>query len=406
MTFVKAQRKRAKLRLGLVGPSGSGKTWTGLAIATGMVSPGKRIAVIDSERESASLYANDFDFDVCALKAFSPSDYVKAIHEAERAGYEVIVIDSLSHAWNGTGGALEMVDAAMARSRGKKFAAWREVTPEHNDLVNAMLQSPAHIIATMRAVTEYVLEPDEKGKQVPKKVGLKPVQRDGMEYEFTAVFDIDAEHRAMPSKTRASFLDGAVIRKPGAKLGQDLIAWLNSGAADAPQQRPTEPTGGVSLFSPPADVPSRAASSGPSNGGAPLPTPTAEVKAAIEAAFPGAEVGEPRYADDFLKAEFKRFATDFGKEWCQGFGTTKGLDAEGRAKLYERMKAEAQRLDTLSVDEWKLYAVELDKVKVGLAEEVWASVMPEKVASIEEAHVVQIDRLYKAADKALGDVPL
>lgn len=186
------------------------------------------------------------------------------------------------------------------------------------------------------------------------------------------------------------------------------------------EEQPTASTGGVSLLSPPADVPSRAASSGPSNGGAPLlppipedvrartivPTPTAEVKAAIEAAFPGAEVGEPRYADDFLRAEFKRFATDFGKEWCQGFGTTKGLDAEGRAKLYERMKAEAQRLDTLSIDEWKLYAVELDKVKVGLAEEVWSSVMPEKVASIEEAHVVQIDRLYKAADKALGDVPL
>lgn len=172
------------------------------------------------------------------------------------------------------------------------------------------------------------------------------------------------------------------------------------------EEQPTASTGGVSLLSPPADVPSRAASSGPSNGGAPLPTPTAEVKAAIEAAFPDAKVKKPRYNEEFLKAEFKLFAADFGKEWCQGFGTTKGLDAEGRAALYERMKAEAQRLDTLSIDEWKLYAVELDKVKVGLAEEVWASVMPKDVTRIEDAHVVQIDRLYKAADKALGDVPL
>ena len=233
MTFKKAQKKQSKLRLGLVGPSGSGKTYSALAIASGL---GGKVAVLDSERGSASLYADKFAFDVLELQSFSPEKYVEAIHAAEQAGYDILIIDSLSHAWMGKDGALEQVDNAAARSKsGNKFTAWREVTPLHNALIDAMLQSKCHIIATMRAKTEWVLEENEKGQKVPRKIGLQPVQRDGMEYEFTVVGDLDAGSFSV-SKTRAPDVVPlkAVINKPGFDLGKQLATWLDSGAAPDP----------------------------------------------------------------------------------------------------------------------------------------------------------------------------
>ena len=170
MQFTKATRQHARLRMALIGPSGSGKTYTALTIATGL---GQRIAVVDTERGSASKYAGDlFNFDVLELEQFSPRQYVQAIQAAAQAGYEVLVVDSLSHAWIGKGGALEMVDHVTARMKSSNsFAAWREVTPEHNALVDAILHSPCHVIATMRAKTEYLVEKDERtGKSGPRKV--------------------------------------------------------------------------------------------------------------------------------------------------------------------------------------------------------------------------------------------
>lgn len=235
MAFVKATRKRSRLRIGLIGCSGSGKTWTALSIASGL---GKKIAVLDTERGSASLYSGQFDFDVCELASFAPSKYVAAIEDADREGYDVIVIDSLSHAWMGAGGALEMVDAAQKRSKaGNSFAAWREVTPEHNRLVDAILQSKAHVIITMRSKTEYVLEENDRGRKVPRKIGLAPVQRDGLEYEFTVVGEMDLEHNLCITKTRCQELDSQVIARPDAKLGKRLTAWLE-GAAPAPEPTP------------------------------------------------------------------------------------------------------------------------------------------------------------------------
>lgn len=245
--FKKATRTQAKLRLALIGPSGSGKTWTALTFAKTL---GKRVAVIDSEHESASLYAGDVaDFDALGLTTFAPRTYVEAIKAAEQQGYDVIVVDSLSHAWAGKDGALEMVDKAAKRSQaGNSYTAWRDVTPEHNALVDAMVQCKAHLIVTMRSKTEYVLQEDSRGKKVPKKIGMAPIQRDGLEYEFTVVAEMDLDHNFMVSKTRCNALDGAVISKPGPEVANTLLAWLNSGApmqerAARPQEAPPTASG-------------------------------------------------------------------------------------------------------------------------------------------------------------------
>jgi hypothetical protein len=235
-TFKKAVRSQSKLRLALLGPSGAGKTYTALSIAKHI---GKRIAVIDSERGSASLYAGDVaDFDVLELETFAPANYVQAIHAAEREGYDVIVVDSLTQAWSGKGGALEMVDAAQKRSRAQNsFTAWRDITPEHNALVDALVGARAHVICTMRVKTAYELQEDERGKKVPVKLGLAPIQRDGLEYEFTIVGDLDLDHVLTISKTRCAVLDRGVFRKPGADLAGTIMDWLNQGDA-APARAP------------------------------------------------------------------------------------------------------------------------------------------------------------------------
>lgn len=228
--FKRAVKSRSKLRLALIGPSGSGKTYTALAIAAGL---GKRVAVIDTEHGSASKYADLFEFDVLELSSYSPERYVEALKAAAAAGYEVVVIDSLSHAWMGKDGALELVDRAAARSKsGNSFGAWREVTPQHNSMVEAIITSPCHVICTMRSKTEYVQDRDERGKTVIRKVGLQPVQRDGMEYEFDVVGDIDHEHKLIVTKSRIPALSDAVISKPGAELAAQLRDWLNAGAPD------------------------------------------------------------------------------------------------------------------------------------------------------------------------------
>lgn len=228
MQFQKATKKKAKLRLALMSPSGYGKTYTALAIGTEL---GQRVAVVDTERGSSELYSGRFSFDVLNLDTFSPQSYIDAIHAAEKAGYDVLIIDSLSHGWSGIGGALEQVDNIAARSSSKnKFAAWREVTPLHNALVDAILRSSMHIIATMRVKTEWVLEEDDRGKKVPVKKGLQPIQRDGLEYEFTVVADMHENHSMTVSKTRCEALDGKLFRKPGKDVAEILVNWLNDGA--------------------------------------------------------------------------------------------------------------------------------------------------------------------------------
>ncbi|SNB45499.1 ATP-binding protein [Geobacter sp. DSM 9736] len=246
MAFKKAVRQRAKARIGICGPAGSGKTMSALKLAFGIVGPGGRIALLDTENESASLYAHLGDYDVDVIKPpFTVEKYIGGIREAERLGYDLLIIDSLSHAWAGTGGILEFVDA-KAEGKGNKFAGWREATPKHNSLVDAMLQSPMHIIATMRSKTEYILVEDEKGKKVPKKVGMAPVQREGMDYEFSLVFDVDQErHIATSSKDRTEIFDG-FFGKLSEEHGRSIREWLDSGEPvqqPAPKPEQGQPAG-------------------------------------------------------------------------------------------------------------------------------------------------------------------
>lgn len=235
--FQKATRSKAKLRLALIGPSGSGKTFTALKVASYL---GGRVALIDTEHGAASKYSvvtqpdaerGEFDFDTMQLDIFAPKNYIDAMKEAEKGGYDILIIDSLSHAWTGKGGVLEMHDNAVARQSGSKnsFTAWKDVTPQHNALVEAILQSRMHVIATVRSKTEYVLEEGANGKKTPRKVGMAPVQRDGLEYEFDLVGDMDLDNRLVVSKSRCHELSAAVITKPGKELAERLNLWLKQG---------------------------------------------------------------------------------------------------------------------------------------------------------------------------------
>lgn len=232
--FHKATKSHARIRLALVGPSGSGKTYTALRIAEEMVPKGS-IAVIDSQRGQASKYADVFTFDVAELASHSAESYMKAIAAAEAEGYQLCIIDTLSHEWVGRDGALEQVDRITARSRsGSTFPAWRQVTPPHNALIDAIVSSKMHIIATMRAKTDWVLEPNDKGKMVPRRVGTAPIQREGIDFEFDVVGDMTADNQMIISKTHCSTLNGGIFTKPGPEVAEILLAWLGRSKVDDP----------------------------------------------------------------------------------------------------------------------------------------------------------------------------
>jgi len=226
LIFKKAEKTRVKAHMAIDGPTGSGKTFTALTAATAF---GERIAVIDTERGSASLYADLFNFDVLELDHFAPSHYVEAIKAAELAGYDVLVIDSLSHAWEGEGGALDQVDKNTAKYKGNSFAAWRVVTPKQRKLVDTIINANMHIIVTMRSKMEYTMEKDTNGHTQIRRVGLTPVQRSGIEYEFTWVIDMDLDHNAVVSKSRAATLADLVKNKPGVDWFEQFHTWLVEG---------------------------------------------------------------------------------------------------------------------------------------------------------------------------------
>lgn len=247
--FNKAIKQEAKLRLAIAGTSGSGKTYTALSISKYLTN--KRIALVDTEHGSASKYADLFDFDVMEMEPpFHPERFIKAIQEAHAAGYGVIILDSLSHAWNGTGGLLEIVDDIAARSNSKNtFAAWKQGTPIYNRLIDAIVMSDIHIIATMRSKQDYVMEADERGKMSPKKVGLAPVQREGFEYEFDIVLTMDADNNGIVTKTRCPALQNGLFRKPGKEIAETINGWLTGAPVEkkpAPQmpavQKQSAPT--------------------------------------------------------------------------------------------------------------------------------------------------------------------
>jgi hypothetical protein len=225
--FRKAEKRAVKLRAAIDGPTGAGKTISALKIARGLVGPKGSIAVIDTEHGTAEkFYARITDFDTVELTKYQPTDYVKMIEAA--SAYDCLIIDSLSHAWSE--GVLPMVDA-----KGGRFDAWKDVTPHHARLVNALLTFPGHLIVTMRTKMAYEVDKDEKtGKTRVEKLGLKPVQREGLEYEFDLVMDIDRAHRLTVSKSRVSELADRSLIEPGEDFGAEIGVLIADGIAERP----------------------------------------------------------------------------------------------------------------------------------------------------------------------------
>lgn len=225
MQLQQASRKNAKIKLALQGPSGSGKSYSALLMAYGLCNDWTKIAVIDSENRSSELYAHLGPFNVLHLCApFTPERYTEALKACEKAGMQVVIIDSISHEWMGSGGILE----AHALMQGNSFTNWAKLTPRHNTFVQYMLQSPLHIIGTIRSKQEYVLA-EKNGKQVPEKIGMKGVTRDGMDFEFTLVFELNMKNYAVATKDRTSLF----INQPEFILTKDtglkILQWCQEG---------------------------------------------------------------------------------------------------------------------------------------------------------------------------------
>lgn len=229
----KAERKKAKLRLGICGASGSGKTRSALEIAAGM---GGKIGMIDTEAGRGELYADavskydtelKLEYDIIRLEApYSTERYIECMKKFERAGYDILIIDSLSHAWSGDGGVLSVVDAAGGQFQN----GWKVGTKKQNTLIDAIISSPMHVICCMRTKTDYVMEQNEKGKMAPRKIGLAPVQRDQMEYEFTVFMAMNQDHIAHVSKDNTEMFDQQYIT-PSPEMGVKLMEWLERGVS-------------------------------------------------------------------------------------------------------------------------------------------------------------------------------
>ncbi|WP_320112285.1 AAA family ATPase [Draconibacterium orientale] len=225
MELRQAKRKNAKMKLALQGSAGSGKTYSALLLASG-IAAWEKVSLIDTEHGSGELYAHLGDYNVLQLdKPFTPERYIKAIEICEDAGMDVIIIDSISHEWDGAGGILSIHSNMTGQN---SFANWNKVTPRHNAFVQKILESQCHIIGTIRTKTDYTLN-ERNGKVVPEKVGLKGITRDGMDYEFTIQFEIDVNHNAVATKDRTGIFSARVEEVITAEHGKQLLQWCNEG---------------------------------------------------------------------------------------------------------------------------------------------------------------------------------
>lgn len=235
--FQIATKTQAKLRLALQGPSGGGKTYSALSIAS-HIAPLAKVAVIDTEHGSAAKYASDFPgfSTLCLTNSYAPVTFIEAIKDAEQSGFDVVIIDSLTHAWNGPGGFLEMVDEECKRMIAKNhkpdsFAAWKNLTPIYNRLVQAIVGSKCHVICCLRAKQEYEKVKNEStGKVEVKKVGMAPEMRDNFQYEMDIEGMLTMDHDFIVGKTRCPSIDGKVYNKPGKEFAGMLTSWLSDGA--------------------------------------------------------------------------------------------------------------------------------------------------------------------------------
>ncbi len=222
MQLQQASRKKAKIKLGLQSPSGGGKTMSALLIAYGLCGNWGKIAVIDTENRSADLYAHLGEYKTLSLEPpYSPERYMEGIDICLEAGIEVIIIDSTTHEWD------NLLDYHSSLA-GNSFTNWAKVTPRHEAFVNKVLQSNVHIICTIRSKTDYVLT-EKNGKQVPEKVGLRGVQRENLEYEFTAVLELDIKHHAKASKDRTGLFMGKPEFVPSIETGRAIAEWCSKG---------------------------------------------------------------------------------------------------------------------------------------------------------------------------------
>lgn len=232
MELKKASRKKVKLRLGLSGASGFGKTYSGLLLAYGMTNDWSKIAVIDTENGSAELYSNLGEYNVLNLQApYSPERYIEAIQTCENAGIEVILIDSITHEWDGKGGCLD-----IHSELGGQFAHWAKVTPRHNAFVQAILQSKCHVITTVRRKQDYDMVKNDRGKLEPVKVGTKEVTKDGFEYELTVNFEfLNDKHLVRASKDRTSLFANSPEFVITPETGKKILEWCENGIDELKQ---------------------------------------------------------------------------------------------------------------------------------------------------------------------------
>ena len=226
MKLQKAQRQQVKLRIGLTGPSGFGKTYSALLLAYGMTNDWKKIALIDTENSSASLYSHLGDFNVLSLEEpFSPERYIKAIKVCEESDMEIMIIDSISSEWQGKGGILEIQEQL-----GGRFQDWAKVTPRHNSFIDAIIQSKCHVIITTRSKVDYSLDKDSNGKTKVMKLGTKSITREGLEYELTVNFEfLNDKHLVQASKDRTELFSGKPEFIINSATGKKLIEWCNQG---------------------------------------------------------------------------------------------------------------------------------------------------------------------------------
>lgn len=228
MELRKATRQQAKIRLGLSAVSGGGKTYSAILIAKGLAKGDlSKVALIDTENGSGDLYADLGDYNVLPLAApYSPENYIKAIKVCEDASMEVIIIDSITHEWDGKGGVLEIQNAL-----GGRYQDWANVTPRHQKFLDTLLQSKAHIITTVRRKQDYTMEKDASGKLKVEKAGLKEITREGFEYELTVNLELDTRHMATSSKDRTGLFAGQPEFIPSEETGKLILQWCESGAA-------------------------------------------------------------------------------------------------------------------------------------------------------------------------------
>lgn len=229
LSFKRAARTAIKIKIAVSGPSGSGKTLGALALAHGL---GSRIALIDTENGSASTYSDRYAYDVLELgPPFTSQRFQDAIDAAVAGRFDVLVIDSLSHQWAGEGGILSRKEEADKRPGSNSYTNWAAFTKEHTAFITHVLHAPIHIIATLRSKHDYILETNDKGKQQPRKIGMAPVQREGLEYEFSTVFELQMDHRAQTSKDRTGLFADEIINLLAPETVQRMRAWLDSAPA-------------------------------------------------------------------------------------------------------------------------------------------------------------------------------